>query len=146
MENVLGIDIGGSGIKGAPVDTMTGRLSAERHRIPTPQPATPKAVAEVVGEIAAFFDWKGSGGDAVRDRRVGATFPAVVKNGVASTAANVDKSWIGTDAARLFRRTSIPWRRIFLSVNADSDGGSSPRIRPAASSSVTRTSSAAMLR
>ncbi|MFN8024823.1 MAG: ROK family protein [Acidimicrobiia bacterium] len=93
MTTVLGIDVGGTGIKGAPVDTRTGRLLADRHRILTPQPATPAAVAEVVGELAKFFDWTGPSG---------ATFPAVIKHGVAYTAANVDKSWIGTDAAELF--------------------------------------------
>jgi polyphosphate glucokinase len=93
VTTVLGIDIGGTGIKGAPVDTETGRLTADRHRIPTPHPATPPAVAEVVGEIAKFFEWRGP---------VGATFPAVIKAGVACSAANVDKSWIGTDASRLF--------------------------------------------
>jgi polyphosphate glucokinase len=93
MTKMLGIDIGGTGIKGAPVDTETGELVAERHRIVTPHPATPEAVAKVVGEVAAFFDWKDP---------AGATFPAVIKNGVAYTAANVDKSWIGTDAAKLF--------------------------------------------
>ncbi len=92
MATVLGIDIGGTGIKGAPVDITTGKLLADRHRILTPHPATPKAVAEVVGELAAFFDWKGP---------TGATFPAVVKQGVTLTAANVDKQWIGTDAAAL---------------------------------------------
>jgi polyphosphate glucokinase len=94
MTHVLGIDIGGTGIKGAPVDTATGKLLADRYRIPTPQPATPKAVAKVVGEIAAFFDWT--------DSAAGATFPAVMKHGVACTAANVDRSWIGADAAKLF--------------------------------------------
>lgn len=93
MTTVLGIDVGGTGIKGAPVDTRTGRLLADRHRIPTPQPATPDAVAGVVGELAKFFDWTGPSG---------ATFPAVIKHGVARTAANVDASWIGTDAAALF--------------------------------------------
>ena len=93
MATVLGIDIGGTGIKGAPVDTTTGKLLADRHRILTPRPATPKAVAEVVGELAAFFDWKGP---------TGATFPAVVKRGVTMTAANVDKTWIGTDASEIF--------------------------------------------
>jgi polyphosphate glucokinase len=93
MATVLGIDIGGTGIKGAPVDTVTGKLLAERHRILTPDPATPKAVADVVAEVARFFDWRGA---------TGATFPAVVKNGVALTAANVDDSWIGTDAGRMF--------------------------------------------
>jgi len=93
MTTVLGIDVGGTGIKGAPVDTRTGRLLADRHRILTPQPATPDAVAAVVGELAKFFDWTGPSG---------ATFPAVIKNGVACTAANVDQSWIGTDASALF--------------------------------------------
>ena len=93
MTTVLGIDVGGTGIKGAPVDTRTGRLLADRHRILTPQPATPDAVATVVGELAKFFDWTGPSG---------ATFPAVVKNGVACTAANVDQAWIGTDASALF--------------------------------------------
>jgi polyphosphate glucokinase len=93
MTKMLGIDIGGTGIKGAPVDTETGALVADRYRIVTPQPATPGAVAEVVGEVAAFFDWK---------EPAGATFPAVMKNGVACTAANVDPTWIGTDAGKLF--------------------------------------------
>jgi polyphosphate glucokinase len=93
MSSVLGIDIGGTGIKGAPVDTITGKLTTEWHRIPTPHPATPEAVATVVGEVAKFFEWKAS---------TGATFPAVIKDGVAYTAANVDKSWIGTDAGKLF--------------------------------------------
>ncbi|WP_063819119.1 polyphosphate--glucose phosphotransferase [Herbidospora cretacea] len=91
--NVLGIDIGGSGIKGAPVDTKTGELTAERHRIPTPQPATPKAIAEVVSEIVDHFEWSGP---------VGITFPGVVVDGEIRTAANVDKSWIGVDAQKLF--------------------------------------------
>lgn len=95
MSTVLGIDVGGTGIKGAPVDTRSGRLLADRHRILTPQPATPEAVAEVVGELAKFFDWSGPSG---------ATFPAVIKRGVAYTAANVDESWIGTDAAQLFEQ------------------------------------------
>jgi polyphosphate glucokinase len=93
MTTVLGIDVGGTGIKGAPVDIATGALLADRHRILTPQPATPAAVSTVVGEVAAHFDWKGP---------VGATFPAVMKRGVATTAANVDRSWIGTDAAAAF--------------------------------------------
>lgn len=90
MTTTLGIDIGGTGIKGAPVDTATGELVAPRHRILTPKPATVDAVAGVVAEVARHFDWTGA---------IGATFPAVVKNGVVATAANVDKSWISTDAA-----------------------------------------------
>jgi len=92
---VLGIDVGGTGIKGAPVDTTTGKLLADRHRILTPQPATPDAVSQVVGELAAFFTWKGP---------AGATFPAIMKNGVAHSAANVDESWIGTDAGAAFAK------------------------------------------
>jgi polyphosphate glucokinase len=95
MTTVLGIDIGGTGIKGAPVETLSGQLLSDRHRILTPHPATPDAVTEVVGELAKFFDWTGP---------TGATFPAVVKNGVARTAANVDPAWIGTDAASLFSK------------------------------------------
>ena len=95
MTTVLGIDIGGTGIKGAPVDTRSGQLLADRHRILTPHPATPDAVTGVVAELAKFFDWTGP---------TGATFPAVVKDGVARTAANVDPAWIGTDAAALFSK------------------------------------------
>lgn len=88
----LGIDIGGSGIKGAPVDLLRGTLLAERVRIPTPQPATPGAVAEVVAEIARTFEWQGP---------IGVAYPGVVRGGVAHTAANVDAGWIGTDIAEL---------------------------------------------
>jgi polyphosphate glucokinase len=84
----LGIDIGGSGIKGAPVDLKTGLLIDDRLKVATPQPSTPEAVAAAVAQIVEHFSWKGP---------IGATFPAVVTNGVARTAANVDHSWIGTD-------------------------------------------------
>jgi len=89
----LGIDIGGSGMKAAPVDPVKGDLVRERLRIPTPQPATPESVAEKVAEIVAHFEWTGP---------VGVTVPAVVKKGIVMTAANIDESWIGTDAAQLF--------------------------------------------
>src|SRR5688572_15949418 len=95
MATLLGIDIGGTGIKGAPVDTRSGELITERHRIPTPQPSAPDAVADVVAEIAAFFDWTGP---------LGVTFPAVVRQGVVETAANVEKEWVGVDASTLFSR------------------------------------------
>ncbi|GAA1960475.1 polyphosphate--glucose phosphotransferase [Amycolatopsis minnesotensis] len=91
----FGIDIGGSGIKGALVDLEQGRLIGERLRIDTPKPATPEAVAEVVAEVVGGFDWDGP---------VGVTLPAVVKKGVAHTAANIDPSWIGTDADALFAK------------------------------------------
>jgi polyphosphate glucokinase len=91
---LLGIDIGGTGIKGAPVNIETGELVAERFRIPTPQPALPNSVADVVGDIAKHFEYSGP---------VGVTFPAIVKKGVIYSASNVDESWIGTDASNLFQ-------------------------------------------
>ena len=88
----LGIDIGGSGIKGAIVDLETGQLVTERHRIETPQPSKPNAVAAVVAELVKHFAWNGV---------IGCTFPAIVRRGVTMTAANVDKSWIGAHAEEL---------------------------------------------
>src|SRR6202000_3136571 len=93
----LGIDIGGTGIKGAPVDLATGKLLTDRKKIATPQPATPDAVTEVVREVAQSFGWTGVSG---------ATFPGVVISGTIRSAANVDKSWIGTDAAALFAKAT----------------------------------------
>jgi polyphosphate glucokinase len=93
MAHVLGIDIGGSGIKAAPVDTTTGQFMAERQKLLTPQPATPEALAKVVGQLVRSFNWTGL---------VGITFPGVVVDGVVRTAANVDSSWIGVDAVKLF--------------------------------------------
>jgi polyphosphate glucokinase len=92
---ILGIDIGGSGIKGAPVEVETGKLTAERFRIATPHPSKPEAMADVVAEIVKHFEWKGP---------IGCTFPAVVKKGVTLSAANVDRTWIGTNVQSLFRR------------------------------------------
>jgi polyphosphate glucokinase len=89
----FGIDIGGSGIKGSLVDLDEGRLATERVRIDTPSPSTPDSVAKVVKEIVDESGWTG---------RVGITLPAVMKRGVAHTAANIDKGWVGTDAAALF--------------------------------------------
>jgi polyphosphate glucokinase len=93
MATSLGVDIGGSGIKGAVVDIGTGTLVTDRLRIPTPQPSTPDAVAETVAEIVRHFDWTGG---------VGVTFPAIVRRGVILTAANVDDRWIGVDADAVF--------------------------------------------
>ena len=90
---ILGIDIGGSGVKGAPVDTVRGELLAERFRVPTPQPSDVTSVVEAVAHVAGAFD----GYD-----RIGLTFPGVVVDGVTRTAANVDRSWIDTPAADLF--------------------------------------------
>lgn len=92
---IFGIDIGGTGIKGAPVNVETGELVAERIRIPTPQPSRPDAVADVIGKIVSHFDYKGP---------IGLTFPAVVQNGVIHTASNVDDSWIQVDAAKFFQK------------------------------------------
>jgi polyphosphate glucokinase len=93
----LGIDIGGTGIKGAPVDLEKGELTSERFRLLTPKPATPEAVAKTVAEVVKHFGYEG---------RVGCTFPAVVKHGVVHTASNVDKSWIGTDARAAFEEAT----------------------------------------
>jgi len=97
MTTRLGVDIGGTGIKGAPVDLETGTLLAPRERILTPQPATPDAIAEVVAALAKHFDWTDS---------IGAAFPAVVKGGLVRTATNIDKSWVDTDAAAVFTRAA----------------------------------------
>jgi len=93
---ILGIDIGGSGIKGAIVDTTDGLVIGERFRIPTPSPATPLAVAGATRMLVEHFAW---------ERPIGVGFPAVIRNGVSLTAANVDKAWIGTDVQALLRET-----------------------------------------
>jgi polyphosphate glucokinase len=91
--DVLGIDIGGSGIKAAPVDITTGKFTAERVKVGTPRPALPDAVADAVKELVAGFGWTGPAGVA---------FPGVVIDGVTHTAANLDPAWIGLDAQELF--------------------------------------------
>jgi polyphosphate glucokinase len=89
----FGVDVGGSGVKGGVVDLDTGKLIGERYKLLTPQPATPEAIAKTVAEVVRHFEWTGP---------LGVTYPGVVVNGVVQTAANVDKSWIGTDARKLF--------------------------------------------
>ncbi|MDZ7885926.1 MAG: ROK family protein [Mycobacterium sp.] len=86
----FGVDVGGSGIKGGIVDLDTGELVGERFKLATPQPATPAAVATTVATVVREFGWTG---------KLGVTYPGVVTNGIVRTAANVDKDWIGTDAA-----------------------------------------------
>jgi polyphosphate glucokinase len=93
LVQVLGIDIGGTGIKAAPVDLTTGKLAAERVKILTPRPAVPEAVVGVVHELVKGFGWTGP---------AGITFPGVVINGVTMTAHNLDTTWIGRDARKLF--------------------------------------------
>ncbi|GAA1145782.1 polyphosphate--glucose phosphotransferase [Ornithinicoccus hortensis] len=95
--HILGIDIGGSGIKGAPVDLDRGEFATDRHRLETPEKSTPAAVAEIVAKVAKKF-----ADDVPDDAPVGITVPAVVHHGVVRSAANIDDSWIGTDAERLF--------------------------------------------
>lgn len=99
--NVFGVDIGGSGIKGAPVDLERGDLAEPRHKVLTPQPATPEGVAGCVAEVVEHFAWSGP---------IGVTFPGVVTDSTIRTAANVDKSWVGVDAAALLgaRLTGMP--------------------------------------
>lgn len=97
MTTAFGVDIGGSGIKGAPVDLENGRFAADRLRIETPQPATPKAVTKVLAEVVSHFD---------KPERLGATFPGVVKDGHIRTTANVDESWLDTDAAAGFSKAT----------------------------------------
>ncbi|MDD6793612.1 MAG: ROK family protein [Thermobifida fusca] len=108
----LGIDIGGSGIKGAPVDLDRGTFVVDRVKIATPQPATPEAVAAVVAEIVtAFAD------DVPQDAPLGVTFPAVIQHGVARSAANVDRSWIGTNVEELL--SAVTGRRVLVVNDAD---------------------------
>ena len=108
---ILGIDIGGTGIKGTPVDTGTGSLLAERYRLPTPEGAKPAPIAEVVKSIAMQFDWH---------TPIGCGFPAVIRNGVAESAANINQKWIGTNVAQLFSEaTGCP---VYVVNDADAAG------------------------
>jgi polyphosphate glucokinase len=111
VHDPLGIDIGGTGIKGAPVDVSAGKLAAERVRLLTPSPATPEAVAAVVGELLVALGTPGP---------IGVTLPAVVRNGIVETAANIDAAWIGTDAVELFGRTT--GRPVAVINDADAAG------------------------
>lgn len=116
MQNkpVLGIDIGGSGIKGAPVDLAVGDFAADRIRIPTPAKSTPANVAAVVAEIVAEF------APQIGDSPVGITIPAVVTHGVTRSAANIDSSWIDAPAAEIFAERL--GREVVLVNDADAAG------------------------
>ena len=127
MAHVLGVDIGGSGVKAAPVDTVTGQLLAERQKLATPQPATPEAIAKVVAKIVRTFEWTGP---------AGVTFPGVVVDGVIWTAANVDPSWIGVDAVKLFGAET---RLTPLTVLNDADAAGVAEMRFGAGKDVTGT-------
>ena len=108
---ILGIDVGGTGIKSAIVETSTGELVSERHRIDTPRPATPKAVGEALKEVLAHHRWKGP---------VGMGFPAAIQHGIARTASNIDKSFIGLPIAEYFsKQTGAPF---YIANDADVAG------------------------
>ncbi|MFI5616494.1 polyphosphate--glucose phosphotransferase [Streptomyces sp. NPDC051567] len=111
---IFGVDIGGSGIKGAPVDLEPdrGELAQERHKVATPQPATPDGVAGRVVEVVRHFGWDGP---------VGVTFPGVVTGGITRTAANVDKGWVDQDAAGLLSR-ALGGRPVTVLNDADAAG------------------------
>lgn len=89
---MMGVDVGGSGVKGGIVDLSTGELVGERHKLATPKPATPPAVAKTIARVVGKAGWEGP---------VGCTVPAVVRHGVVHTAANIDPGWIGTDGTAL---------------------------------------------
>lgn len=108
----FGIDIGGSGVKGGVVDLSTGQLVGERIKILTPQPSTPAAVADTAAQIVAQAGWTGP---------VGLTLPSVVTGGIARTAANIDRSWIGTDARALFSE-ALGGREVTVLNDADAAG------------------------
>lgn len=108
----LGVDVGGSGIKGAVVDLQTGQLVGERFRLETPQPATPEAVTRTVAEVVRHFDWTGP---------LGVTYPGVVVDGVVRTAANVDRSWIGTNAAQAYSQ-ALDGQPVTVLNDADAAG------------------------
>lgn len=113
---VLGIDIGGTGIKAAVVDTKKGALVTDRARLLTPEHSTPDAVADVIVQLVEHFEWKGP---------IGCTFPGVVRGGVVHTAANVDHSWIDADAQSIFSRaTGCP-----VTVMNDADAAGLAEVR-----------------
>jgi len=108
---VVGVDIGGTGIKAAPVDITTGELAAERIRIPTPSPATPQAIADAVDGVLRKIDVPGP---------IGLAVPAVVRGGIVETASHIDPAWIGVDAVDFFSR--VTGRPVAVMNDADAAG------------------------
>ena len=108
---VVGVDIGGTGIKAAPVDIAAGDLAAERIRVPTPSPATPRAVADVVAEVLQKISVAGP---------IGVAVPAVVRDGIVETASHIDHAWIGVDAVDLFVKAT--GRPVAVLNDADAAG------------------------
>ncbi len=110
-EHILGLDIGGTGIKGAVVEVKTGKLLTDRVKVLTPEPSTPEAVGKVAAEIKQNFGFEGI---------IGCGFPAIMKNGVAQSAANIDQSWLNTDVQEVLgRHTGSP---VFVANDADVAG------------------------
>ncbi|UXA20005.1 polyphosphate--glucose phosphotransferase [Mycobacterium sp. SMC-4] len=108
----FGIDVGGSGVKGGIVDLDTGSLIGDRFKLLTPQPATPEAVAITIAEVVAHFGWDGP---------LGVTYPGVVADGIVRTAANVDPTWIGRNAAQVIG-DALPGHRVTVLNDADAAG------------------------
>ena len=108
---ILGIDIGGTGTKGGLVNIQTGEMISERFRLDTPQPSTPENVVRTATEVVRHFDYTGP---------IGCGFPAIIKNGVALSAANVDKNWIGTNAAAMLKAST--GSEIYVCNDADLAG------------------------
>jgi polyphosphate glucokinase len=108
----FGVDVGGSGIKGGIVDLDTGQLIGDRYKLLTPQPATPSAVAKTIAAVVNEFGWSGP---------LGVTYPGVVTHGIVRTAANVDKSWIGTNASDMIG-SELAGQQIVVLNDADAAG------------------------
>jgi polyphosphate glucokinase len=108
----FGIDVGGSGVKGGIVDLDTGHLIGDRYKLPTPQPATPEAVAKTIAAVVKEFGWS---------EPLGVTYPGVVTNGVVRTAANVDKAWIGTKATEVIG-SALDGQTVTVLNDADAAG------------------------
>jgi len=107
---MMGVDVGGSGIKGGIVDLVTGELVGERHKLKTPKPSKPKAVTQIIAEVIAMAEWDGP---------IGCTLPGPVQGGLMQTAANVDDGWIGRGAEYLSQRLKRP---VTLMNDADAAG------------------------
>jgi polyphosphate glucokinase len=112
QRRAFGVDVGGSGVKGGIVDLDSGLLIGDRFKILTPQPATPKAVAKTIAEVVRHFDWTGP---------LGVTYPGVVTGGTVRTAANVDKSWIGTNASEVIA-AELSGQHVTVLNDADAAG------------------------
>lgn len=111
MKRILGIDVGGSGVKGAIVNVQTGHLLSPRYRVKTPRPATPQALAAAIGRIATHFRWKG---------RIGVGMPGPLKDGKLMLARNLDRTWSGIRAHRIYSEvTHLP---VYVINDADAAG------------------------